>query len=73
MWLYRSPIGNIYIKHLSDGRFGMIYDHIIWESCDTAQAEADNVYMQCTGCSDWDMYDSSNTDVPTDLSQWELI
>lgn len=71
MWLYRSPIGNIYIKKLSNGRYGMIYNNTVWESCHSPQSEADNVYMQCTGCPDWDMYDTSNIDVPTDLSGWE--
>jgi hypothetical protein len=73
MWLYKSPIGNIYIKRLANGRYGMIYNGIVWESCDTPQAEADNVYMQSTGCSNWDMYDSANDIVPTDLSEWERI
>jgi hypothetical protein len=73
MWLYRSPIGNIYIVPLPNGRFGMLYNDIIWESCHSPQSEADNIYMQCTGCSDWDMYDTSNTIVPSELSQWEKV
>lgn len=73
MWLYKSPIGNIYIKRLSDGRYGMIYNGTVWESCDTPQAEADNVYMQVTGCTEWDMYDTANEIVPTDLSMWLRI
>ncbi len=73
MWLYRSPIGNIYIKKLPDGRYGMLYNGTIWESCDTPIAEADNVYMQVTGCSDWDLFDASNIDVPCDLYEWEQI
>lgn len=51
----------------------MIYDQIVWESCSTPQAEADNVFMQCTGCSDWDMYDGPCIDIPNDLSEWEKI
>lgn len=71
MWSYNSPIGTLYIKRLSDGRYGLVYDGTVWESCDTPQAEADNILMQCTGCSDWDMFDTSNIDVPNDLSEWE--
>lgn len=71
MWLYKSPIGNIYIQHLPDGRYGMVHDGTIWESCDTPQAEADNVYVQVTGCADWDMCDTSNVVIPSDLSEWE--
>ena len=73
MWLYRSPIGNIYIKQLSDGSYGMVYNNVVWEACPTPQIEADNIYMQCTGCDDWDTYDASNTIVPAALSKWELI
>lgn len=73
MWRYKSPIGDIYIKRLPNARYGMIFDGTVWESCDTPQAEADNVYMQVTGCSEWDMCDTANEIVPTDLSEWEKI
>lgn len=71
MWRYNSPIGPLYIARLSNGQYGFIYDGIVWESCNTPQAEADDIYMQCTGCSDWDLLDTSNIDVPCDLSEWE--
>lgn len=73
LWLYRSPIGNIYIQQLSDGRFGMLYNNVVWESCNSPQAEADNIYMQCTGCYEWDSFDGSNINIPTDLSEWTRI
>lgn len=73
MWLYNSPIGPIYIKRLQDGNYGMIYDNVIWEACDTPQIAADNVYMQVTGCDTWDDYDSSDIEVPTSLHEWNKI
>ena len=73
MWRYKSPIGNIYIKRLPNGRYGMEYDNVIWESCDTPQAEADNVYMQCTGCSQWDLFRTKGINVPRSLDDWEKI
>lgn len=73
MWLYRSPIGNFYIKQLSDGRYGLVHNGTVWESSHTPEAEADNVYMQCTGCSQWDCLKISCFDIPTDLSEWEKI
>lgn len=74
MWVYRSPIGDLYIKELPNGLFGLEYDGVIWEACDTPQAEADNVYMQCTGCSCWDLFEVPLlNDVPHDLSEWEEI
>jgi len=54
VWRYKSPIGDIYIERLPNGRYGMVFDGTVWESCDTPQAEADNVYMQVTGCSEWE-------------------
>lgn len=71
MWKYDSPIGPLYIKQLSDGRYGLLYNNEVWEASSTPQAEADNVLMQSTGCSDWDMFDTSNIYVPNDLSEWE--
>lgn len=73
MWLYRSPIGNMFIKRLGDGRYGFIYNGTVWESCDSPQAEADNVYMHVTGCYEWDRLDGELDDEPTDLSEWEHI
>ena len=73
MWLYRSPIGKIYIKKLSDGSYGMIYNGTVWEACDTPEAEADNVYMQATGCTAWDLYNINGIQVPQDLKEWEEI
>ena len=71
MLKYNSPIGPMYIQKLNDGRYGLVYDDTVWESSHSPQAEADNVYTQCTGCSDWDMFDTSNIDIPSDLSEWE--
>lgn len=71
MWKYDSPIGAFYIKQLSSGLYGLIYNGTVWEACNTPQAEADNVLMQCTNCSEWDMLDISNVSVPNDLSEWE--
>jgi len=71
VWVYKSSVGNIYIKRLPNGLYGMIHNGIVWEACESPQAEADNVYMKVTGCSAWDLHDSANEFVPTDLSEWE--
>ena len=73
MWKYDSPIGTLYIKKLPNGRFGLIYNGIVWESSHSPQAEADNVYSHCTGCAEWDMLDGTVFNVPTDLSEWIKI
>ena len=72
MWVYHSPIGNLYIVKLPNGRYGLKYDGTIWESCSTPEAEADNVYCHVTGCWDWDQLDGK-VDGPTDLSEWERL
>lgn len=72
MWKYRSPIGNIYIKYIpSEQKYGMFYNDTCWEACDTPGAEADNVYLHCTGCHDWDKLDGTVSDCPSNLSDWE--
>lgn len=72
MWKYDSPIGTIYIKYIpSERRYGMYYDGVCWEACNTPHAEADNVYMHCTGCYEWDRLGGTVLDCPTDLSGWE--
>ncbi len=72
MWLFRSPIGKIYIKKLSTHKFGLLFDDTLWDVCNDPHILADNVYMQCTGCTEWDTCNTLGLDVPTDLSQWEL-
>lgn len=72
VWKYLSTIGPIYIKYIPAlNRYGMFYDGECWETCPTPQAEADNVYMHCTGCYEWDKLDGTVLDCPTDLSGWE--
>lgn len=73
MWKFDSPIGTLYIKELEDGKFGLLYNDIIYETCDTAQDEANNVYMHSTGCSEWDSFNDTNTNTPRDLSEWDII
>lgn len=73
MWKYESPIGTLYIQKLEDGRYGLLYKGTIWESCPTPQQEASNVYMHCTGCSEWDALDGKIPNVPNDLSKWHIV
>ena len=71
MWKYDSPIGTLYIKYIpSEHLYGLYYDGICWEACDTPQAEADNVFMHCTGCSEWDLT-KDVPDCPTNISEWD--
>lgn len=72
MWKYESPIGPLYIKKLNNGHYGFIYDNTVWDSCPSPQAVADNIYMHCTGCFDWDSLDGHVPNVPTDLTEWEI-
>ena len=66
MWSYNSSAGLLYIVPLSDGTFGIKFGGIVWESCTTPQAEADNVFCRVTGCPDIDALQY----VPADLSGW---
>lgn len=73
MWRYKSPIGYLIIKELSNGLYGLEYDGIIWECCDSPECEADNVFQQVTGCSQWDLLKIDSLQIPRDLSQWEEV
>ncbi len=74
MWLYKSPIGNIFIKYIpSEYAYGTIYNGVVWECCDHPQANADNIYCQVTGCYDWDTFELHGEFVPNDLSEWIKI
>ncbi len=73
MWRYISPIGTLYIKKLDNGQYGFFYNGTIWEASSTPQIEADNIYMHCIGCYDWDSLDGQVSNVPVDLSEWEVI
>ena len=70
MWVYHSPVGDLFIVPLPDGRFGLRHNGTIWETCDTPQAEASNVYCHSTGCFEWD---DCSDDGPSDLSEWEKL
>ncbi len=73
MWKYESPIGSLYIKELENKRYGFFYNENLIESSDSPQAEANNVYMHCTGLFEWDSLDGTVFDVPNDLSEWEKV
>lgn len=73
LWVYKSPIGPLYIRRLPNSTYGLIYNGIVWESSNTPEEQADDVYMQCTGCFEWDSFNDSQYYVPKDLSEWEKI
>ncbi|MCD7919498.1 MAG: hypothetical protein LUG45_05395 [Clostridiales bacterium] len=72
MWVYRSPIGNLYIQRQPDGSYGLLYHGTVWESCSTPEAQADDVYLHVTNCWEWDKLSGKVANVPRDLSEWEI-
>ena len=70
MWLYRSPIGNIFIKLFQQG-YGIVINNEVYGFYKSAVAAADDVYTHTTGCYDWDKLDCKISDVPTDIYEWE--
>ena len=71
-WKYHSPIGTLYIIELNDGTFGFEYNGVIWETCDTPEAEADNIFLHVTACQAWDSLQPSPSD-PSDLTEWDPL
>ncbi len=71
MWKYHSPIGELSIKYIpSQQVYGFFYKNQCWGAANNPQALADNVYVHCSGCYDWDKLDGEVDDCPTDLSEW---
>lgn len=69
MWVYRSPIGPIYILQ-SGGRFVISHDGEKYGSYHSAVAAADDVYTFSTGCSEWDLL-CGTVEPPTSIYEWE--
>ena len=71
MWVYESPIGLMEIKfNSSSGKYLLIINGTCYEKHNSAISAADNVYMHCTGCYEWDCLDGQ-VDVPHDIYEWE--
>lgn len=74
MWQYNSPIGLLTIKYFpEEDMYGLMYEGICWEMCDSPEAEAANVYAHVTGCDDWDRLVGTVPDCPSSLGEWVKI
>lgn len=72
MWIYNSPIGKLIIKQLPNGQYGLFFNNQLYMASKDINAIANNVYLQASGCTDWDSY-SGNADVPDNIDEWEEI
>lgn len=70
MWTFDTPIGQICIKQVLDGRYGFFLNEDLKEVEKTAWGEADNISAHSTGCPEWD---ECCFNVPSDLSEWNHI
>jgi hypothetical protein len=70
MWQYRTEIGVFWIRFDPRTRtrfvLGIEEEPLGWYY--SPEAAADDVFLQKTGCSEWDLL--AATSKPTDLSQW---
>lgn len=69
MWVYRSPIGPFVIRRARDGRYELWHGSECYGCYTNPVAAADDVYLQHTGCHQWD--DLNISDAPRDLGEWE--
>ncbi|HIW08425.1 MAG TPA: hypothetical protein H9890_03360 [Candidatus Faecalibacterium intestinigallinarum] len=69
MWIYRSPIGPFVIRRARDGYYELWHGSECYGRYINPVAAADDVYLQHTGCDQWDDLNISNA--PTDLGEWE--
>lgn len=72
MWVYRSPIGKLYIKKMPDGQYGLYFNGDLCMASKDINAITNNVYVQSSGCTEWDCYDG-NIDIPSHISEWEKV
>ena len=72
MWVYHSPIGDMFISLHETGKYVLLCNDELYGFWNSSAAVADDVYHHVTGCSDWDMLDG-NVDTPVDLSDWEPV
>ena len=71
IYQYRSLIGRVLIKPQANGRWGLWFKNDLLGSYHSAMAAADDVNTQATGDYDWDSLDG--VDIPTDISEWEMV
>jgi len=71
IYQYRSSIGRFLIKPQANGCWGLGFKDDLLGSYHSALAAADDVYMQATGDYDWDSRDG--VDIPTDISEWDVV
>jgi hypothetical protein len=71
IYQYKSPVGSFLIKPQANSFWGLWLKDNLLGSYQSAMAAADDVYMQMTGDYDWDSL--VGIDIPTDISEWEVI
>ena len=72
MWIYHSPIGELIIDELPDGKFGLFFNNQCYMACDDINAIANNVYLQASGCNEWDSY-SGDEIIPDNIKEWVRV
>lgn len=74
MFVYNSPVGLMKIIFSnSNNRYSLIINDVNYGSYHSAIAAADDVFTQVTGCDEWDSFDSSSMDIPTDIYEWGKV
>jgi hypothetical protein len=73
-YVYRSPVGIFYIRFNSSlQKWDLGMENEVFGNYATTIAAADDVYCQSTSCNQWDMFDITKIDAPTDIYEWERI
>lgn len=73
MWIYHSPVGDLVIKQLPNGKYALLHNGEMYGFWRSPQAAAEDVYTHATGCSNWDLLDCQIDNAPVDLTEWEKI
>jgi len=67
-WFFHSKFGTMEIAPAPGGKYVLKHDDDEFGRAKDPQTIADNVY---THTCDWDEWDNSDEEGPTDLSQWD--
>jgi len=70
-WYFKSKVGTFFIKLNDDGSYGLWIGDDCLGNYDSAIGAADDVYVQVTGCNEWDSLKDGDSSAPTDIYEWE--
>ncbi|MFQ5432358.1 MAG: hypothetical protein ACE5EN_07635 [Nitrospinota bacterium] len=70
-WYFKSKVGTFIIKPHGNNSYGLWINDDLLGNYPSPVAAADDVYVQVTGCYEWDSLKDGDSSAPTDIYEWE--